>query len=40
MPRIAYETGRASLSAAEMKEDYDYILKVAPAQGPQEVLVF
>jgi len=39
LPELAYETGRASLAAQQMQENYDYILKVAPAHGPREVLV-
>jgi len=40
LPALAYETGRASLTAGGMKEQIDYILKVAPAHGPKELLVF
>lgn len=39
-PDIAYAAGYASLYDAGMRADYDYILRVAPAKGPQEVLVF
>jgi len=40
LPEIAYQTGKALLHAANMREGYDYILRVASPKGPQEVLVF
>lgn len=40
LPQIAYETGKTLLGAADMREDYDYILRVAPARGPQELTFF
>ena len=40
MPELAYETGRSFLTQMGMKENRDYILKVAPARGSKEVLVF
>ena len=40
LPEIAYETSKACLASANMKERLDYILSVAPARGPGEVLVF
>lgn len=39
MPAIAYETGKEALCAAGMQEGFDYLLKVAPARGPGELLI-
>lgn len=40
LPEIAYQTSRLRLTAEALKERLDYVLHVAPASGPGEVLVF
>lgn len=40
LPEIAYETSKSCLATAHMRERLDYILSVAPARGPGEVLTF
>lgn len=40
LPGIAYETARAALDRERAEENLDYILKVAPAREPREVIVF
>lgn len=40
LPEIAYQATRFRLATQEMRERLDYILQVAPAQEPGEVLAF
>lgn len=40
MPQLAYQTTRVTLQEAQMKEKQDYLLSVAPAHEPHEMLVF
>lgn len=40
LPEIAYETSRLKLAADSLRERLDYVLHVAPARGPGEVLAF
>jgi len=40
MPEIAYQSSKTRLEGANMRERLDYILQVAPAHEPGEVLVF
>ncbi|MDL2234365.1 MBL fold metallo-hydrolase [Ruminococcaceae bacterium OttesenSCG-928-L11] len=40
LPEIAYQTSSQKLAEQSMRERLDYILHVAPAQGPGEVMAF
>jgi len=39
-PQLAYQTALTALRAAEMQEDIDFILDVAPVSLPQKVTIF
>jgi len=40
LPALAYQTVKQALLSSAMREDSDYILRVAPSKMPKEVLVF
>jgi phosphoribosyl 1,2-cyclic phosphodiesterase len=40
LPEIAFQTSRSRLAAEMLKEKLDYVLNVAPAREPGEVLAF
>lgn len=40
LPAIAYQTTKSTLDAAQLQENRDYLLGVAPAKGPGELIVF
>jgi hypothetical protein len=40
MPEIAYQATQMRLAENSLRERLDYLLQVAPAQGPGEVLAF
>lgn len=40
MPNLAYQVTKSILDTCALREDIDYILRVAPAHGPREVMIF